>query len=95
MFGTLSKLLKLCGMKGVWGTRLPSGLFFDSIEVLEVIVLLSSRDVHHGSKNYHSQTEKKWERYLGNSVLALSLWFDKHLLAIAVHAIIVKSKQRL
>ena len=95
IFGALPQLLKLCGMQGIWGTKLAGGLFFGSFMVLEVIVFLSSEeDVHH-SNTFRSQAEESFERNVGDGVLAVSLWLDHYLMAIAAHAIVIKSELRL
>lgn len=94
VLGALPQLLKLCGMKGIWGTQTAGGLFFGSFMILEVIVFLSSEeDVHH-SNTFRSQAEENFERYLGDGVLIVSLWFDHYLLASAARAILMKNLRR-
>lgn len=56
VFGALPQLLKLCGMKGIWGTQVAGGLFFGSFMVLEAIVLLSSEEDWHHSSTLRSQS---------------------------------------
>lgn len=75
VFGVIPQLITLCGMKGVWGTQLTGGIFFASLMVLEVIVLLSSEEDTHHSNTGRSQAEEKFERYFANGVVAISLWF--------------------
>lgn len=95
VFGALPQLLKLCGMKGIWGTQTAGGLFFGSFMVLEVIALLSSEDDVHHSNTFRSQAEENFERYLGDGILAVSLWFDHYLLASAARALLAKNMRRL
>lgn len=77
LFGTVSQLLKLCGMYGFWGAKLPDGLSFGSIEGLGVILLLSSEEaIHHGYNTCCSQVEERWEMYVWDSILTLTLWFS-------------------
>ena len=95
MFEILSQILKLCSMKGVWGAKISGGLLLGSFVVLEVRVLLSSKNVHHGCSTCRSHAEEEREGYLGDSLLTLSLRFDSHPVALAVYAIFVKTRQRL
>ena len=95
MFEILSQILKLCNMKGIWGAKISGGLLLGSFVVLEVRVLLSSKNVHHGCSTCCSQAEEERDGYHGDSVLTLSWWFDSHPVAIALYAIFVKTRQRL
>lgn len=96
-FSALQQNLVFRVMFFVFGAlpQLPGGLFFGSFMVLGLIVLLSSEEDLHHSNTLRSQSEENLDRYIGDGVLAVSLWFDYYLLATAAHAVVIMNLRRL